>query len=281
MEKRHKPANQIYHSKNILGMLYDQVQLVDFKPVWASSFDQRVLDAFEPEESSLERAAQIKAEYDEDLRRLMAKHGIETEFEAFTTFVLSHNQDTRDYKFAEEFGRTVGVLKAQYREVCMKASGATSIVDRDRLEPFVAAMYSVTAEEMKNALNECDETKIAGDHPQPLRKMEAKEMPLMSFPWLFHTQIGKLANRGAKPKLQPLQGKHRPEHNGMLIRTAEGPDPVEVDGDMTRFGEMLKLEFEEARTIEQQQGGDTDEHKEKEGLRIGSPPAVPSPASRP
>lgn len=280
MEKRHKPANQIYHSKNILGMLYDQVQLVDFQPVWASSFDQRVLDAFEPEESLLERAAQIKAEYDEDLRRLMAKHGIETEFEAFTTFVLSHNQDTRDYKFAEEFGRTVGVLKAQYREVCIKASGATSIVD-NRLEPFVAAMYSVTAEEMRNALNECDETNIAGDHPQPLRKMEAKEMPLMSFPWLFHTQVGKLAKRRAKPKSQPLQGKHRQEHRAMSIKNAEGPDPIEVEGDMTRFEEILKLESKEVRTIEQQQGGGTDEHKEKEGLRSGSPPAVPLPVSRP
>lgn len=282
MEKRFKPASQIYHSKNILGMLYDQVQLVDFKPVWAPDFDQRVLDCFDLEESLLKTAAKIKADYDEDLRKLMAKHGIQTEFEAFTTFVLSHNQETRDYKFAEEFGRTVSVLKAQYRELCVKASGATSIADWDRLGPFVAAMYSASADEMRRALKECNTTKLVGGQAEPLRKLEAEEMPLMSFPWLFHTQLGKLATGGEKPNLQPFQAKRRQEQRAMPTREAGGLGAVQIDGDITCFGEMLNLDF---GTVEQQQqgdNGDKDDKKEEQGKSSrGSSPAAPLPALTP
>lgn len=243
MEKRHLAEHQIYQSKNILGMLYDQVQLVDFKPVWEDNFDQRILDVFDRDEGLLKKAAQIKADYDEALRRLMAKHGIKTEFEAFSVFVLVHNEETRDYKFAEEFGRTVGVLKSQYREACLAAAEATSIIDWDCLGPFVAAMYAVTVQEMREALKECYMTKLVGGQPVAVRTADADSMPLMSFPWLFHSELGKLAT-GSRTELGRAQGRRSQKHRNNIAKDADMElGTVETDEGITRFGEMLNLDF--------------------------------------
>jgi RNA-dependent RNA polymerase len=251
MEKRHVSPAQIYQSKNILGMLYDQVQLVDFLPIWEDKFDQRILDAFNPDGALLEKVVEIKASYDDDLKRLMAKHGIRTEFEAFSVFVLEHNQETRDYKFAEEFGRTVGVLKAQYRETCIAASGATSIADWSRVGPFVAAMYSVSARQMRDALKECNLTKIVGGQQVPVRKRDAESMPLMSFPWIFHSELGKLAT-GTKPKpeLEAFQAPRTKKHGAFTVEEMESMGVVETDQGVTSFGEMLNLDFGGPRGIE-------------------------------
>ncbi|KAF9698680.1 hypothetical protein EKO04_002950 [Ascochyta lentis] len=248
MEKKHIPASQIYHSKTILGMLYDQVQLVDFKPTWEDNFDQRILDAFEPDAPLLEKAVEIKANYDDALRRLMAKHGIQTEFEAFSVFVLVHNEETRDYKFAEEFGRTVGLLKVQYREACIAAAGATSIVDWDRIGPFVAAMYLATAKEMRDALEGCRKTKLVGGQEVPLRKMDAESMPLMSFPWIFHSELGKLATNARTPhQLNTAQGRPRGRRYNNVMETDLEPGTVETNEGITRFGEVLNLNFGETQ----------------------------------
>jgi RNA-dependent RNA polymerase len=158
MEKKHIHPSKIYKSAKILGKLYDQVELVDFKPQWENYFDVRILKAYDLSQSRLDKASEIKVIYDEAFRRLMAKHGIRTEFEAWSVFVLAHNQESRDYKFAEEFGRTMGALKAQYKEICREAAGATKAADWHHLGPFVAAMYTVTAREMQAALNACDDS---------------------------------------------------------------------------------------------------------------------------
>lgn len=250
MEKCHLSPGQIYQSKNILGMLYDQVQLVDFLPMWEDKFDQRILDAFDLDEALLEKATEIKAKYDEDLKRLMAKHGIQTEFEAFSVFVLEHNNETRDYKLAEEFGRTVGVLKAQYCEMCIAASGATSIVDWDHVGPFVAAMYTISAGQMRDALKECAMTKMVAGQQVPLRRRDAESMPLMSFPWIFHGELGKLAT-GSKPKPEiesfqaPRPKKYRPFNVEELQEMG-----VETDQGVTQFGEILNLDFGGPQRIE-------------------------------
>ncbi|KAJ4374237.1 hypothetical protein N0V83_002978 [Neocucurbitaria cava] len=197
MEKKHIAESRIYKSRKILGMLYDQVQLVDFKPQWENAFDERILNAFDFELDAqlLEKAAEIKISYDESLRRLMAKHGIRTEFEAWSVFVLAHNHESRDYKFAEEFGRTIGALKAQYKELCRTATEADgiSVAEWSRLGPFVAAMYTVTAREMETALKECRATRIVGGQEVPARDMTPEYMPLISFPWLFPSELGKIA----------------------------------------------------------------------------------------
>jgi RNA-dependent RNA polymerase len=284
MEKKHLFQNQIYKSKKILGILYDQVQLVDFNPVWEDNFDQRILDVFDPEKPLLEKATEIKAKYDNDLKRLMAKHGVQTEFEAFTVFVLEHNKETGDYKFAEEFGRTVGTLKAQYREVCITAAGATGIIDWDHLGPFVAAMYSVTAQEVRESIKECSMTKTVEGQQVPVRKMDADSMPLMSFPWIFHTELGKLATGNRQePHLDSLEARRpqRHRHNARKeIDTELGL--VETDEGVTRLGEVLNLDFRGTQVVstidEQQQYDGLPEEREEEvkdsKLRNGSPPVA-------
>lgn len=193
MEKKHISASKIYRSKRILGKLYDQVKLIDFEPQYTQAFDRRVLDAFEFTEATLEKAREIKIVYDESIRRLMAKHGIRTEFEAWSVFVLEHNHESRDYKFAEELGRTISALKAQFRDVCREQAGVTTVSDWSRLGLFIAAMYTVTAQEMEAALKECNATKAVGGEVVPVRPMDPEHMPLMSFPWLFASELGKIA----------------------------------------------------------------------------------------
>jgi RNA-dependent RNA polymerase len=62
-------------------MLYDQVELVDFKPQYENAFDSRVLNAFQLDEALIREAKDVKSAYDSALKRLMAKHEIHTEFE--------------------------------------------------------------------------------------------------------------------------------------------------------------------------------------------------------
>lgn len=187
MENKYRPKEKIYRSKKILGQLFDQVQLVDFKPHENYEFDKRILDAYNLDQSSMTDAVSIKEQYDASLKRLMAKHAIRTEFEAWSVFVLSHNQESRDYTFAEDFGRSMEILKSEYRELCKMAA-------KEDMLRFVAAMYTVTAQEFKvpAKAKEKDEEPLvelgsnSGEDGEP-------EVPLMSFPWLFPSQLGKIA----------------------------------------------------------------------------------------
>lgn len=243
MEKKHKRPDQIYKSEKILGRLYDQVQLVDFKPQWSNSFDERILSAFELDEPMLHKSREIKKSYDESLRRLMAKHGIRTEFEAWSVFVLEHNHESRDYKFAEEFGRTVEALKSQYRETCRaQMSSSTSS------QLFVAAMYTVTAQEMSHALAEWHTTKFVGGQEIPVRSMDPEHMPLISFPWLFTSELGKIATGSARPTV-PSHIPLSQQTNGVKHRShkADGEvkevGTVETASGVTHYGEILSLDF--------------------------------------
>jgi RNA-dependent RNA polymerase len=241
MEKKHIPEKGIYKSKKILGMLYDQVKLVDFKPQWENKFDHRVLGAFELDDSILNKAREVKESWDEALKRLMAKHGIRTEFEAWTVFILTHNHETNAYKFAEEFGRTIAALKSQFRETCRTAA-------ENRLELFVAAMYTVTAKEMEAALSECRATEIVGGQEVPVRVMDPEHMPLMSFPWLFTSELGKIATRGTSTQLsEPVILQEVPYRQKKTANMAKDPEaevgPVETEEGLTHYGELLKLDF--------------------------------------
>lgn len=281
MEKRHLPAAQIYQSKNILGMLYDQVQLVDFIPTWEDKFDQRILDAFDLDEPLLEKATEIKAQYDDDLKRLMAKHGVRTEFEAFSVFVLEHNGESRDYKFAEEFGLTVGVVKAHYRDICIAASQATSSADWDHLGPFVAAMYSVTSFEMRGALRECDMKKVVGGQEVPLRRKDPDSMPLMSFPWIFHSELGKLATGNkSNPQMDTLHTQRSKRHRALNSEKVKETGLLETESGVTQIGEILNLNFRDPEGNERLPGEEKQQQEDEATQRKahrGSPPvALPS-----
>ncbi|PVI06539.1 RdRP-domain-containing protein [Periconia macrospinosa] len=242
MESKQRPAHKTYKSNKVLGKLYDQVELVDFKPMYGP-FDERILQAFQLDDAILEKARDIKSSYDSSLRRLMAKHAIKTEFEAWSIFVLSHNLESRDYTFAEEFGKTVGILKEQHRDICREAISQNKCTTAE----FVAAMYTVTAKEAEVARMECQQVKIVGGKVVPLRTSD--NMPLMSFPWLFVSELGKIATSGshderhqrlAMPGMKASTRKHTgvdPEPTmggGGSIETAEG---------VTHYGELLKLDF--------------------------------------
>ena len=250
-ENRNRAARKTYKSKKILGMLYDQVELVDFKPQYENAFDSRILNAFQLDEATIEKAKDIKTSYDSALKRLMAKHEIRTEFEAWSVFVLYHNLEARDYTFAEEFGRTVGNLKAQFVETCCAAAGATSKSDFPRLAPFIAAMYTATAREMEAALKECREIRFSAGKfvPVPAREMDPDHMPLISFPWLFCRELGKIATKSNSFDHQSAtihQGiGHKPTktYADVALAPAPGLGEVETTQGITRYGELLKLNF--------------------------------------
>lgn len=248
MEKKHLSENQQYKSTKVLGMLYDQVTLVDFKPQYENEFDDRILTAFDLDEDILQKAARIKANYDASLRSLMAKHSIRTEFEAWSVFVLSHNQETRDYKFGEEFGRIIDAIKHQFINTCCEAAGSNRI-DFVNMAPFIAAMYTVTAHEMQGAMKMCRSTTIVGGQQVPVREMDPANMPLMSFPWLFTNELGRIATGSSidRTPVSAEQGASRKAKHADLVTEFDEPcigNIVTKDG-VAHYGDLLKLEFED------------------------------------
>ncbi|MCJ1384257.1 Protein rrf1 [Xylographa soralifera] len=192
MEKRHKPKDQIYVSKKVLGQLYDLVERVDFIPELEAPFDARILGAYNLDPQILLEAAEIKAVYDAAMHRIMAQHEIRTEHEVWSTFVLQHANQSKDFKFHEEMGAISASLKDRFRAACYEKAGGTEFA---KIGPFVAAMYRVTSDELTHALDECRQTRNIGAKDIKVRQRLAMNMPLMSFPWLFGGILGKIANR--------------------------------------------------------------------------------------
>ncbi|KAL8703479.1 MAG: hypothetical protein Q9201_003353 [Fulgogasparrea decipioides] len=190
MEKANKPKDNIYHSRKVLGQLFDQVERVDFIPVFGTPFDIRILRAYDIEPKLLEDAAVLKRQYEAAMRRIMAQHAIQTEFEVWSTFVMSHSKASNDYKFHEEIGRISKALKDGFRAQCCKVAGATSPDDLETMGPFVVAMYTVTANEIREAVKKAKARDASGEGV-----LRWEKMPMMSFPWLFHGMLGRIANR--------------------------------------------------------------------------------------
>jgi len=190
MEKKYRSKDAVYHSEKILGQLYDRVERVNFVPQWQKPFDKRILNAYKLDDNLLKSARQIKRKYDTAMRRIMAQQEIRTEFEVWSTFVLSRPRVGSDYKLQEVVSGISGTLKEQFRNICIESAGSK---DFPILGPFVAAMYRVTKEELDIALAECRMTKVIGGWDVPKRRMEPESMPLISFPWLFDKELGRIA----------------------------------------------------------------------------------------
>ncbi|KAK5136130.1 hypothetical protein LTR08_003967 [Meristemomyces frigidus] len=192
---------QTYHSNKVLGQLYDMVQRKDFHAAWDLPFDTRILKAFQLSDAVLQDAADVKLQYDEAVRRIMAQHGIKSEFEVWTTFVLEHNSDIGDYKFSETMSETVTALKQCHQNLCYEKAG-TSAKERERdwskMGPFVAAMYTITAREITTAWEANHEERLVGGQDLPARQSSYENMPFMSFPWIFAKELGLIA-RGRSP----------------------------------------------------------------------------------
>ena len=178
-----------YVSRKVLGQLYDQVTMIEFSPGVSGSFDGRIMEAFEAPMAKLVAARSLKREYDAAVRRIMAKYEIKTEFEVWSTFVLSHSW-SNDFKFHEEIGQVSTALKTQFREQCIEIAGGKDI---DQLGEFVVAMYQVTAEEVDEAVARGSKALSASDTGIESPK-EDSSRPLISFPWIFHDILGKIVH---------------------------------------------------------------------------------------
>ncbi len=248
MEKVHKPKEQIYISQKVLGKLYDQVERIDFVPCFDLPFDQRILDAYELDEKLLQDAAEVKDQYDAAMRRIMAQHDIHTEFEVWSTFVLHHANQSKDYKFHEEMGEISSALKDRFRLACYKKVGSK---DDEVIGPLAAAMYKVTADEMARAVEECRQIKIVGGKEKRVRLMNAQSMPLMSFPWIFQSILGKIANGDIHTKKQTSSVVTPTTHGATKSTTSRKTvedkdvsreeDTLETTEGLTHRGEVLEL----------------------------------------
>lgn len=187
-----KEPDKTYRSERILGQLYDQVMRIDFVPTYDLDFDEDILKRYKPSDELLAQARQIKSEYDADIRRIMAQHDIESEFEIWSTFVMAHSSGSGDYKFHEEIGRISFSLKARFRKRIQDLAGEDP--HQLKLNEFVAAMYMVTAEQISEAKlalwkKQNLYAKMEIQDPEApglkLTKDNVKTLPMMSFPWLF------------------------------------------------------------------------------------------------
>lgn len=245
MDKKYMPKEQTYISEKVLGQLYDKVQSVDFVPDYESPFDQRILRAYDEDRALLKAARQIKTKYDTAMRRIMAQHEIETEFEIWTTFILSKPRVGTDYKMQEEMGTISVALKDRFKDICIEAAGGKEF---KALGPFVAAMYQVTWEELAIALHECRTMKTIDGKDVPRRKMEPKSMPLMSFPWLFHSVLGRIATGTEPTDFQELglpflciPEAHSKKPRLTISDENDPEDYIETADGVTHRGELLDL----------------------------------------
>ena len=196
MEKKNKRPDQIYQSKRILGQLYDKVESINFTPNLSMPFDSRILNcALVPlSEPFIEWAADLKVDYDASMRRVMAQYEIKTEFEVWSTFVLSHNYLCKDYKIHEDLGRIASTLRQGFRQQCYDKVGSRTL---DKLAPVVVALYRVTHHQLADTLQKAaqDEPGDGYDDADSVDGPESESfhMPLISFPWIFHDILGKIA----------------------------------------------------------------------------------------
>lgn len=191
MEKKHKPKEMIYKSNKILGQLYDAVERIDFVPSLEMPFDERILTcSLGVSDDLVQFARDLKADYDAAMHRIMAQHEITTEFEVWSTFVLSHSNMSKDYKFHEELGLISSSLRDMYRKKCYEKVGGRSF---ELLAPLAVAMYRVTHEEMTSALEKCrSENHSDGQlFHKPTPKID--QLPFISFPWILYNILGKIA----------------------------------------------------------------------------------------
>ncbi|KAK0628708.1 RNA dependent RNA polymerase-domain-containing protein [Bombardia bombarda] len=246
MEKNRKGT---YHSSMALGQLYDMVkkEMFDSKESYKLPFDSRVLKKYNLDNDILKKARQIKSKYDIGMRRTMGQLEIKTEFEVWTTFVLSKPRVGSSYKMQEDVGRESAALKQQYREMCIKAAGGSR--DFEKMAPFVAAMYRVTSEEVRIALYEARQQHVRPDGTVGLRKISARSMPLISFPWLFESYLGRIATGSdTESKLADLVPSipTKPKSHGLISQSILEMEPDEAytrtsDGQIIHRGEILHL----------------------------------------
>lgn len=234
MEKRGRNS---YTSTKALGKLYDRVCRHSFKMEfhtdWEVDFDPRILNRYDFTDEKLELARDIKIQYDTSVRRILSQHSLGTEFELWTGFALSKPAAGSDYKRSEDLGREYEVLKSRFRELCYEKSGGHS---PDKIDPFVAAMYKVTEEQVKTALRENNERTATADKENEgvkgSHRLDSTSMPLITFPWIFHNVMIRIATGGKyNPNKTTLASARHHVQQPVYDPKAKGPD---ADAETTR-----------------------------------------------
>ncbi|VUC33169.1 unnamed protein product [Clonostachys rosea] len=223
MEKK----RNVYHSKKTLGVIYDKVsrQSAPFAPKWANSFDERITKKFELSDKILQIATDVKKEYDISMRRLLTQHNIETEFELWTGFAMSKPAIGSDYKMQEVLGKEYETLKQRFREICYQKAGGNS---PEKIDPFVAAMYKVTEDQVKTALSLSEASEGIP------REESIQGMPLITFPWIFHWSMIRIAKGNEHdPKESALKAsKLKKEYqNSLRMQANSGDDTTQTSID--------------------------------------------------
>ncbi|KAJ3494442.1 hypothetical protein NLG97_g4076 [Lecanicillium saksenae] len=191
-----------YHSKRALGKLYDRVadENFDYVPNCEDEFDSRIAEKFDFTDEILTTAKSMKNQYDITVRRLMKQFRIATEFELYSGWAMSKPAVGSDYKRQEDLGQQFDTLKQRFRDLCAGSSGDGGGSKFDRL---VAAIYKVTQDEVKEFLGDAE---AEGEDLE----FSPKTMPLISFPWIFHWSLIKIAmGHSFKPSETTLAGATR------------------------------------------------------------------------
>lgn len=235
MEKKGRPS---YHSKQILGQLYDAVKMIDFVPNISMPFDHRILncDLVPASESCMDFAKELKAEYDAAIRRVMAHHEISTEFEICSSFVLGHNFLHKDYKLHEHLGSIASNLRNGFREQCFDFAGGRTI---EYVAPLIVAMYRVTEQETssvvrnreRRAVDENEHAHENGPNYESTADDEDADLPLISFPWIFDEFLGRIAT--GQYERSKFKGEMRASNdgNGKIYTLAEAQAAIaEMEG---------------------------------------------------
>lgn len=248
MEKRHKPQSTQYISRKILGQLYDIVERVDYRPKLEAAFDDRILNSgIDVTDELLAAAAELKVAYDADMRRIMAQHEIKTEFEVWSTFVLSHANMSKDYKFHEEIGQITSALRERFRNLCFEKAGGKEFVD---LAPLAVAMYKVTCSEMTETLKRAkarDDDPSTDDGDISRSIIWKEKMPLISFPWVLQPVLGRIVSQHYDPAcleergLWSGQAAFKKGKGGFTDKKIDEIRDIETAGGVQHAGEVLEL----------------------------------------
>ena len=235
MERR---GRRNYISKHVLGLLYDAVERANFVPDYDLPFDARILRHSQSREMR-KMAEDLKQEYDIALQRIMAQHQISTEFEVWSTFVLDHSKASRDFRFHEEIGQLSKTLKDTYFDAIVAAVGGR---DFGHLAPFAVEAYRLTQEQVSSALREIGEG---------TRTRDPSSMPFISFPWLLHHVLGKIASSENLPLDREIktenvkQSNNTDKETGVAVQTEDSSGLL-----MHRFAEHPPDPYQPGKDLE-------------------------------
>lgn len=210
-----RPAHQkIYQSTGVLGMLYDDVERVEFSPacIDAHTFCDHIIAGQKFDAADLEFATQTKRTYDEAVTRVMTQFGLGTEFEAFTAFAMEVAPGIRDYEVLQDIGSVMSNIKNDVRESCYAYLGTKLQLpkhecNREHLGTLVRAMYKITKDEYEKMRAELTEN---------------QRYVFISLPFVFTHEICEISKRSLE------QGFAVPVENGRThdIATSHASAPV-------------------------------------------------------